>query len=93
MDNQEVKSICIQECGEGLSARACAKICLVSVFSNGHKKDSRRMYAYWTTRAIYPLHDQRFLKLSKLLGVPNLIHSRLVQGAQRQWGGEQVATL
>ncbi|KAK0150015.1 hypothetical protein N1851_009250 [Merluccius polli] len=33
-DSQEVQSTCTRVCGEGLSSRACAKICLVSVFPN-----------------------------------------------------------
>lgn len=42
---QEVNSTCTQVCGEGLSARACAKICLVNVFPNGRREESRRMSA------------------------------------------------
>lgn len=44
-DNQEVFYSCTQVCGEGLSARACAKICLVSMFPTGLREESKRMFA------------------------------------------------
>lgn len=34
-DAQEFTSRCTQVCGEGVSARACAKVCLVSVYPAG----------------------------------------------------------
>ena len=44
-DNQEVTSKCTEVCRDGMSLRACSKICLVSVFPEGQREDSRRMYA------------------------------------------------
>ena len=44
-DNQEVNSKCTEVCGDGMSLRACSKICLVSVFPEGRREESRRMYA------------------------------------------------
>lgn len=44
-DSQEVFYSCTQVCGEGLSARACAKICLVSMFPTGPLQESERMLA------------------------------------------------
>ncbi|XP_026119086.1 uncharacterized protein LOC113098285 [Carassius auratus] len=44
-DSHEVTSECTEVCGEGLSARSCSKICLVSVYPAGHQEKAKRMYA------------------------------------------------
>ncbi|KAL0148051.1 hypothetical protein M9458_056666, partial [Cirrhinus mrigala] len=43
--SHEVTSECTEVCREGLSARSCSKICLVSVYPAGHKERIKRMYA------------------------------------------------
>ncbi|XP_073714092.1 uncharacterized protein [Misgurnus anguillicaudatus] len=45
LTNQEVTSKCTEVCGAGMSARACSKICLVNVYPEGNKAQSRKMYA------------------------------------------------
>ena len=67
-DNQEVKSTCTQVCGEGLSARACAKICLVSVFPNGRREESKRMYAILDEQSNRSLARSEFFEVFKISG-------------------------
>ncbi|RXN30203.1 hypothetical protein ROHU_017834 [Labeo rohita] len=68
VDIQEVKSTCTQVCGEGLSARTCAKICLVSVFPNGCKKESKRMYAILDEQSNRSLARSEFFEIFKISG-------------------------
>ncbi|KAJ8364608.1 hypothetical protein SKAU_G00134390 [Synaphobranchus kaupii] len=42
---EEITSRCTEVCGEGMSSRACSKICLVNVYPNGHRKVTKKMYA------------------------------------------------
>lgn len=44
-NNQEITSKCTEVCGEGVSARACSKICLVSVYPKGRRDMVKRIYA------------------------------------------------
>ncbi|KAL3983862.1 FRAS1-related extracelluar matrix protein 1/2 [Sarotherodon galilaeus] len=67
-DNQEVKSTCTQVCGEGLSARACAKICLVRVFPNGRRGESKRMYAILDEQSNRSLARSEFFEAFKISG-------------------------
>ncbi|KAL4008325.1 hypothetical protein ACER0C_002177 [Sarotherodon galilaeus] len=67
-DNQEVKSTCTQACGEGLSARACAKICLVRVFPNGRRGESKRMYAILDEQSNRSLARSEFFEAFKISG-------------------------
>lgn len=67
-DIQEVKSTCTQVWGEGLSARTCAKICLVSVFPNGCRKESRRMYAILHEQSNRSLAWSEFFEVFKISG-------------------------
>ncbi|KAL0149829.1 hypothetical protein M9458_054877 [Cirrhinus mrigala] len=68
VDIQEVKSTCTQVCGEGLSARTYAKICLVSVFPNGCKKESKRMYAILDEQSNRSLARSEFFEIFKISG-------------------------
>lgn len=67
-DIQEVKSTCTQVCGEGLSARACAKICLVSVFPDGRREESKRMYAILDEQSNRSLARSEFFEVFKISG-------------------------
>lgn len=42
---EEVTSRCTEVCGEGMSSRACLKICLVNVYPNSHREATKKMYA------------------------------------------------
>ena len=42
---QDVTATCTKVCGQGVSTRACSKICLVNVFPDGHRDKSKRVYA------------------------------------------------
>ena len=88
---QEVTSRCTQVCGEGLSARACAKICLVSVYPTGHREESKRMYAILDDQSNRSL--ARSLMSLRSLGAPTNTLSRHVQGLKRQRGEEPSVTL
>ncbi|KAL1252709.1 hypothetical protein QQF64_017402 [Cirrhinus molitorella] len=68
VDVQEVKSTCTQVCGEGLSARTCAKICLVSVFPSGCKEESKRMYAILDEQSNRSLARSEFFEIFKISG-------------------------
>ncbi|XP_052406346.1 uncharacterized protein LOC127952103 [Carassius gibelio] len=65
---REVKSTCTQVCGEGLSARTCAKICLVNVFPNGCKNESKRMYAILDEQSNRSLARSEFFEIFKISG-------------------------
>ena len=65
---QEVTSRCTQVCGEGLSARACAKICLVSVYPTGHREESKRMYAILDDQSNRSLARSEFFDVFKISG-------------------------
>ncbi len=65
---RKVKSTCTQVCGEGLSARTCAKICLVSVFPNGCKKEFKRMYAILDEQSNRFLAWLEFFEIFKISG-------------------------
>ena len=67
-DNQVVKSTCTQVCGEGLSARACAKICLVSVFPNGRREESKKMYAILDEQSNRSLARSEFFEVFDIPG-------------------------
>lgn len=42
---EAVSSSCTEVCGEGVSARACSKICLVKVYPQGHRESATKVYA------------------------------------------------
>lgn len=42
---ETVSSKCTEVCGEGMSARGCSKICLVSVYPQGQREATTRVYA------------------------------------------------
>lgn len=67
-DSQEVTSKCTQVCGEGLSARTCAKICLVNVFPAGSKEESKKMYAILDEQSNRSLARSEFFDLFKISG-------------------------
>jgi len=63
---------CTQVCEEGLSAIVCAKICLVSVFPNGCREESKRMYAILDEQSNRSLARSEFFEvfdLRKLLPI------------------------
>lgn len=66
--NQDVTSACTQVCGEGLSARACAKICLVNVYPTGHREESKRMYAVLDEQSNRSLARSEFFDLFNVSG-------------------------
>lgn len=68
VDSQEVNSACTQVCGKGLSARACAKICLVSVFPNGCREKSKRVYAILDEQSNRSLARSEFFEAFNISG-------------------------
>lgn len=43
--DESVTSKCTEVCGEGVSARACSKVCLVNVYPRGHREAVTKVYA------------------------------------------------
>ncbi|KAL1276032.1 hypothetical protein QQF64_035655 [Cirrhinus molitorella] len=41
---EAVSSSCTEVCGNGVSARACSKICLVKVYPQGHRESATKVY-------------------------------------------------
>ncbi|XP_054652021.1 uncharacterized protein LOC129192244 [Dunckerocampus dactyliophorus] len=68
ISRQDITSACTQVCGEGLSARACAKICLVNVYPTGHREKSRKMYAVLDEQSNRSLVRSQFFDLFKVSG-------------------------
>ncbi|XP_034450403.1 uncharacterized protein LOC117767006 [Hippoglossus hippoglossus] len=67
-DIQEVTSRCTQVCGEGVSSRACSKICLVSVYPAGHRGEAKKMYAMLDEQSNRSLARSKFFDFFKISG-------------------------
>lgn len=67
-DDGEVTSKCTEVCGDGVSERACSKICLVNVFPKGHHEESKRMYAILDDQSNRSLARSEFFKLFNITG-------------------------
>ena len=67
-DIQEVTSRCTQVCGEGVSSRACSKICLVSVYPAGHRGEAKKMYAMLDEQSNRSLARSKFFDLFNISG-------------------------
>ncbi len=83
---RKVKSTCTQVCGEGLSARTCAKICLVSVFPNGCKKEFKRMYAILDEQSNRFLAWLEFFEIFKISGSSNSYTLKTCSGCSETAG-------
>lgn len=67
-DTQGVTSRCTQVCGEGVSARACAKICLVNVYPAGHRNESKTMYVILDDQSNRSLARSEFFSIFIISG-------------------------
>ena len=67
-DIQEVTSRCTQVCGEGVSSRACSKICLVSVYPARHRGEAKKMYAMLDEQSNRSLARSKFFDLFNISG-------------------------
>ena len=67
-DDNEVTSNCTEVCGDGVSERACSKICLVNVFPKGRHEESKRMYAILDDQSNRSLARSGFFKLFNITG-------------------------
>ena len=64
---QDVTSRCTQVCG-GVSARTCSKICLVSVYPDGHREKSKRIYAILDEQSNRSLAKSEFFSVFNIQG-------------------------
>ncbi|KAI3354716.1 hypothetical protein L3Q82_004500, partial [Scortum barcoo] len=55
--NSDVTATCTEVCGNGIAGKSCSKICLVHVFPEGQRHNTKRMYAI--------IDDQSNLSLAK----------------------------
>lgn len=67
-DDDKVISKCTDVCGDGVSARACSKICLIDVFPKGRHEESKRMYAILDDQSNRSLARSEFFRLFSITG-------------------------
>ncbi|XP_033991975.1 uncharacterized protein LOC117487461 [Trematomus bernacchii] len=67
-EDHQVTSRCTQVCGEGVSARACSKICLVSVYPAGRSEEAKKMYAILDEQSNHSLARSEFFNVFKITG-------------------------
>ncbi|KAL4006299.1 tumor suppressor p53-binding protein 1 [Sarotherodon galilaeus] len=67
-DTQEVTSRCTEVCGEGVSARECAKITLVNVYPAGHREQTKKMYAILDDQSNRSLARSQFFDVFQIQG-------------------------
>ncbi|XP_076879123.1 uncharacterized protein LOC143527737 [Brachyhypopomus gauderio] len=64
----EVSPNCTEVCGDGVSRRACSKICLVKVFPEGRSEQWKPMYAILDDQSNRSLARTEFFKLFDIVG-------------------------
>ncbi|XP_034076932.1 uncharacterized protein LOC117549272 [Gymnodraco acuticeps] len=65
---EDVTAKCTEVCGRGVSARACSKICLVSVYPEGHHEKSTKVYAILDEQSNKSLARSEFFSVFNIQG-------------------------
>lgn len=63
-----VTSKCTEVCGKGFSEKSCSKICLVNVYPNGSRNESKKMYAILDDQSNRSLARSEFFETFSIEG-------------------------
>ncbi|KAL0168120.1 hypothetical protein M9458_036342, partial [Cirrhinus mrigala] len=83
---EAVSSSCTEVCGNGVSARACSKICLVKVYPQGHRESATKVYAIIDEQSNKSLARSDFFEIFNNKSPPSPYTLKTCAGSTQTFG-------
>lgn len=83
---EAVSASCTEVCGNGVSARACSKICLVKVYPQGHRESATKVYAIIDEQSNKSLARSDFFEIFNDKSLPSPYTLKTCAGSTQTFG-------